>query len=147
MYLDKRMYVKNWSWMKPEDRHTVTVLKNGKQCIEGERVKYVIEEAAYWRKANAIHQWFVENVQGGNDDCKEYYVSQERLAELLGLVRKVLKAPKLASKLLPTQAGFFFGSTEYGEWYFDDLKETERMLDAALRETDDMSEFYYQSSW
>ena len=24
---------------------------------------------------------------------------------------------------LPTQAGFFFGSTEYDEWYFNDVKD------------------------
>ena len=25
----------------------------------------------YWRKANHIHRWFVENVQGGEDECQE----------------------------------------------------------------------------
>ena len=24
---------------------------------------------AYWRKANQIHNWFVTNIQGGNDNC------------------------------------------------------------------------------
>ena len=27
------------------------------------------EEVGYWRKANAIHGWFVRNVQNGKDDC------------------------------------------------------------------------------
>jgi len=40
----------------------------------GMEVQEVIFEAMYWRKANAIHRWFVENVQGGQDDCKPYYV-------------------------------------------------------------------------
>ena len=29
----------------------------------------IIEQVGYWRKANQIHNWFVENVQDGEDDC------------------------------------------------------------------------------
>ena len=43
-------------------------------------------ETGYWRKANHIHQWFVENIQDGNDDCREYYVPRERLKELLEIL-------------------------------------------------------------
>ena len=39
-------------------------------------------EVCYWRKANQIHNWFVENVQDGDDDCRDYYVSEEDLEEL-----------------------------------------------------------------
>ena len=39
-------------------------------------------EVMYWRKANAIHKWFVDNVQGGEDDCREYPVSNDQLIEL-----------------------------------------------------------------
>ncbi len=56
MSLTKRTYVKNWDWMKPEDTHLVTVLKGGKPTgIKPERVGEIIEDVAYWRKANAIH--------------------------------------------------------------------------------------------
>ena len=27
-----------------------------------------------WRKANAIHKFFVDEVQGGNDNCERHYV-------------------------------------------------------------------------
>ena len=37
---------------------------------------------AYWRKANAVHKWFVDNVQGGNDDCREYDIYLDNLVEL-----------------------------------------------------------------
>ncbi len=43
------------------------------------KVTYIIEDCGYWRKANGIHAWFVQNVQEGEDDCKEYYVSQSKL--------------------------------------------------------------------
>ena len=39
-------------------------------------------EVAYWRKANAIHKWFVNNVQEGEDDCESYFVSNQKLKEL-----------------------------------------------------------------
>ena len=38
---------------------------------------------AYWRKVNCIHNWFVENVQGGNDNCDRSYVSDEKIKELV----------------------------------------------------------------
>ena len=40
------------------------------------------EQVGYWRKANHIHKWFVDNVQDGKDDCHEYYVSIKKLHEL-----------------------------------------------------------------
>lgn len=101
----------------------------------------------YWRKANEIHQWFVENVQGGVDECQESYVEREQLQELIGLCREVLADHDKAPKLLPTQEGFFFGGTEYDEWYFQDLEETVAGLEAALENAGKDSYFIYQASW
>lgn len=96
MFLETRTYVKNWDSMKPENRHEVIVLRGGKPTrIRPERIKWIVEEVAYWRKANAIHRWFVENVQEYNDDCKNYWVSEEQLRELLLLCTRVLEASKL----------------------------------------------------
>ena len=101
---------------------------------------------AYWRKANQIHSWFVREVQGGEDNCGEYYVSSDKLIELLAICKHSLEN-KDPSLLLP-QGGFFFGSTDIDEWYWNDIKSTisqlERIL--ALPEFDNLS-FYYNSSW
>ncbi len=59
------------------------------------KVSYIEERAGYWRKANAIHNWFVKNVQEGEDNCRDYDVSQEQMEDLLATVNKVLKASKL----------------------------------------------------
>jgi hypothetical protein len=101
---------------------------------------------AYWRKANQIHAWFVKNVQGGEDNCGEYYVSHEKLKSLLDLVNKALA--ERDPNLLPPQAGFFFGGTDIDEWYWQDLKNTKAKLDRvfALPEMSKLS-FYYTSSW
>ena len=37
----------------------------------------------------------VDNVQEGEDDCRQHYVSREKLEELLSVVKTVLKASQL----------------------------------------------------
>lgn len=55
----------------------------------------MVEKVASWGNANAIHRWFVENVQQGQDNCAEYGVSEEDLRELLSLCTQVLEASEL----------------------------------------------------
>lgn len=104
-------------------------------------------EVAYWRKANAIHAWFVRECQGGVDDCRSAYVSREKLNELLEVCRIVNADHQEADNLLPSQSGFFFGSTEYDEWYFGDIEETVKQLESVLKNTPENWWFEYQSSW
>jgi hypothetical protein len=103
-------------------------------------------QVGYWRKANQIHNWFVENVQDGEDNCAEYYVPLEKLEELDDLCARVLALPSMADELLPTQGGFFFGSTEYDEYYLQDLRDTREII-ARIKGLDDRFSFYYSSSW
>ncbi|MGH2535624.1 MAG: hypothetical protein ACRDJW_25485 [Thermomicrobiales bacterium] len=181
MYLYKKTYVKNWDETPSENRHEVTVTRGGKvvdeSAVNPERVTYIVEDAGYWRKANAIHRWFVANVQEGVDNCGTYYVSREKLQHLLAVVERVLEAselvdgkiangftfkdgketpiladgqyikdPGVARALLPTTDGFFFGSTDYDQYYIEDLAETRRILAEALA-GDESAEFEYTSSW
>ena len=146
MYLEKRTYVRQWSHQTPEEQYNVEVTKGGQPVkIDPKRVTYVIEEVGYWRKANQIHQWFVENVQNGEDNCAEYCVSKGQLEELLDLCKKILNDNSLAEELLPTASGFFFGGTEYDEWYFDGIENTIEILEGVLSDT--TADYYYSSSW
>lgn len=179
MYLERRSYVKNWDYMTPPERHEITVKRGGevRDDIKPERISYIIEQVAYWRKANHIHKWFVDHVQDGQDDCGEYGVSIEQLAELVNTCKTVLSSvetvegyvgqgttyhadgrvehhtkrgqvvaqQELADKLLPTQPGFFFGSTDYDEYYLDECRSTIEMLEPLLADTE--SSYYYSSSW
>lgn len=104
-------------------------------------------EVGYWRKANQIHNWLVNNVQNGVDDCGEYEVSYEKLEELKNLCQKVLSNRSLAYKLLPTAQGFFFGSAEYDEYYFEDVEKTIAICEHALLSYSDGDAVYYSSSW
>ena len=106
------------------------------------------DRIAYWRKANAIHRWFVVNVQNGVDDCDFYLVTKEQLETLLDLCKQVSKQPELAPELLPTQQGFFFGSIDYDEYYLDQIELTIQQIDEVLRTVDfDKYDVYYYSSW
>lgn len=145
MYLNKRTYVQYWEH-NGDDNYEVTVTKGGKPTkINPKKVKYIIEEAGYWRKQNQIHRWFVENVQEGIDNCGEYYVSKDDLETLLELCKKVQADHSLADSLLPSASGFFFGGTDYDEWYYNGIDNTIQILEEALE--DERGEFYYSSSW
>jgi len=110
------------------------------------KVKTITVEAGYWRKSNQIHNWFVANVQEGKDECQDSYVSREQLKELREVCQKVLDNNELAEQLLPTASGFFFGGTEYDQWYFNDIEETIKIIDNALLMPEQW-DFNYRSSW
>jgi hypothetical protein len=108
----------------------------------------IFEEAAYWRKANQIHNWFVEHVQNGVDDCGTYEVSKEALESLLETAGKVRLNTGAAEELLPTASGFFFGGTDYDEWYMQDIENTISMMVEVLERTDFKTDIlFYHSSW
>ena len=67
MYLYKKTYVQNWEHTSPEKKHTISIKKGGKvrKDIKPERICYITEQIAYWRKFNALHGWFIENCGGG----------------------------------------------------------------------------------
>ena len=155
MYLEKCSR-KVWGYKNLE----ISVVKNEKPELYEELKPYIVqrgeyfhweslfEEVGYWRKANAIHQWFVDKVQKGVDNCGQYEVEKEQIEELLNVCQEVIAHPHKASFLLPTQSGFFFGSTEYDEWYFESIKNTIEILERVLEETDfDREMITYQSSW
>lgn len=146
MYLGRRFYVKNWDHMKDDEKHKITVRKGGKKTsIPTDKICYIETQEAYWRKANQIHKWFVDNVQDGEDDCGAYDVSREQLKDLIELCQKVLADHSLAKELLPNSEGFFFGSQDYDEYYFGDLEDTIKQL-TPLLDTEEGG-FEYRSSW
>ncbi len=159
MYLYRRTDVKNWSFQTPKEQHKVKVTLNNKKhpYIDPEKVCYVEEEVGYWRKANAIHKWFVDNCQDGVDDCKSYNVETSQLTELLDICKQIKEDHSKAEELLPPQAGFFFGSTDIDDSYFQDIDDTITILqpivdlsiqlNKGLNNDTDYPEYQYASSW
>lgn len=118
------------------------------EMFESGNLNYItIEfEVGYWRKSNHIHAWFVDNVQDGVDECQNSYVSRDELRKLLDVCKDVLKNKTDAENILPTRSGFFFGGTDYDEWYFKDLKHTIEIIEKCLTLPKGWT-FYYHSSW
>lgn len=114
----------------------------------------VITKAAYWRKANQIHAWFVDHCQDGRDECQYTEVSLEQLAGLKTTCQRILADPTNARTNLPPREGFFFGGYEIDEYYLQDLKKTVEQIEAI--ETAELARhdqhlpprrYWYHSSW
>ena len=88
MYLNKRKYVGYAK--KTEVDVTNTDWEDNVSTKHYKNVNYIIQEVGYWRKANQIHKWFVDNCCDGKDDCNEHYLKFEKLLELKELCQKVL---------------------------------------------------------
>lgn len=190
MGLDMYLYKKTYIGAQYEHRNVkgkIDITIGDKVVpIKFDRVCYIEESVGYWRKANAIHNWFVKNIQDGEDDCRDYYVGIEDLKRLLDKClevkeKAIIKDDKIANgyslgangekiynmvdgkcienaeeiaKILPTTDGFFFGSTEYDEYYMQDIDYTIELIQGLLKEEEEIdklgfysSEFIYTSSW
>ncbi|MGD9157247.1 MAG: hypothetical protein PVG39_02475 [Desulfobacteraceae bacterium] len=174
MYLEKEIYV------GAEYRHrnitgSVEIFQNDEPIkVDFNKINTITEKVGYWRKANHIHQWFVDNVQEGIDNCGRYYVSFGELKTLRAICKDIMTHCLLhkgmvnngfrytpegkeailekgyymdyqsyASSRLPVQSGFFFGGTNYDQWYYQDLEETVSIIDSLDPEGD----YYYCASW
>ena len=146
MGLDMYLNAKRFLWHTEDDLAT-NIKNNFPDLPERMRIKEVTIEAMYWRKANAIHKWFVDKVQDGEDNCREFEVSLEQLEELLEVIDAVLDNPERASELLPPQEGFFFGGTDMDDWYWQDLKRTQSELQELFTRDWRSWDFYYRASW
>lgn len=150
MYLYASKYTSPAEWRPEDERKKFNdLLKaiDGEKFVDTDLPSIVVDlKVGYWRKANQIHQWFVDNVQNGEDNCAEYYVDRAKLIELRDLCKLALKDKGKAEELLPTQSGFFFGSTEIDEWYWQDVNLTVEIINKCL-EMPDTWTFKYQSSW
>ena len=125
------------------------------------------KEVLYWRKANSIHRYMTEvaanKEQVENDNRTDFYIARSDIKELRDICWKLIelstylidvenwedyveakrKFNETAQKLLPTQDGFFFGSTKYDSEYIQNLFYTVRKLDKILSEYSDSKFIYY----
>jgi hypothetical protein len=156
MYLEAKKYVgqNNWSNGEPTPNPEYTALVSLAPKGLTDNLQFggasVALTVGYWRKANAIHGWFVDTLAGGVDECQEIYVPREKLVELRELCASVIKQPAMAGEILPPQSGFFFGSSEIDEWYLNDMQLTIDIIDkvlSAIHEDDYGWSFSYHASW
>ena len=143
MYLDRVYYL--------GDNHaiagitgTVDIYKKGERLpIDLSSISEIHVRVAYWRKAWAIHRWFISHVDGV-DDCRPVGLEGEELVELRDSCEQILAAPEgkerdeLAMKLIPPYDG-----EPTDEWYYASLKDTVKMLDGVTED----EQFEYVASW
>ena len=103
----------------------------------------------------------VKNYANGKDDCRKIYLDVEDVEKLLEVCKEVAADHSKAPNLLPTQEGFFFGCTDYDDWYFKDVEYTIDLLQKVIKlakkptEKEDQNsaircygwEIIYQASW
>ena len=99
------------------------------------------------RKENHIHAWVakVNGEEPGN--CVYTEVSIEDMNGLVLSIEMVLKDRNLAEELLPTQSGFFFGGTDYDQYYFDDLEQELKIFTAMLKKADPETDVFLYHCW
>jgi hypothetical protein len=147
MYLVAKRHISQYL---EEDKALGTeLMRHFPELAADQSVQEVTVRVGYWRKANHIHKWFVDNVQDGEDNCADYYVGREALNELRRRCQQVLDFRHLAVDNLPTAEGFFFGNTDYDEYYFNSVEQTVKIIDAALLllDADKSWDIEYSSSW
>lgn len=84
---------------------------------------------AYFRKANFVYEYFSPKLV---DEC--CFVTKADLEDLIDKCDKVLasKNEETSAKLLPTRSGFFFGSTDYDDWYYEDVRSCKKKMKKLL---------------
>lgn len=96
-------------------------------------------ELGYFRKVNFLVKFFEE--KGFDTPNQTPLVIHKKDAEdLLSRCNEVLADHSKADTTLPTMEGFFFGSTDYDDWYFEDVKEVRDFVqDTLLPEFDNLA--------
>lgn len=162
MYLSANLYLSGWDHARQDERSTynealrIAGLSRG-DIDEGAPAGYLKLNIGYWRKANAIHRWFVKNVQGGCDECQHSGVSREQLEALRDACKTVLAAIRVVdgnvyAGTVITKDGAERkyrpgGVADYDEGYVQDLEDTIRIVDRALGPKFDGWSFEYHASW
>lgn len=77
----------------------------------------------YFRKVNFLIPFVESKIGRELEDCETVKLTKADLAALVERCKEVLANHDKAEELLPTRSGFFFGGTDYDEWYFKDVQE------------------------
>ena len=99
---------------------------------------YYPEEDAYFRKVNFIYKYFQFKLV--DEQC---FIEKEDLLDIIERCEQVLADDTKAEELLPTQCGFFFGSTDYDDYYFDNVADCKKQMEHLLEDFDDNTDIIY----
>ena len=113
---------------------------------------YCNREVAYFRKVNFLLPFF-----GYEENCSDIEISKEQVEDLIDACEHILSSTEsgldedtlfeLVRNTLPTEGGFFFGSTEYDEWYFRDVEYVRNEFSRILETLDWENETLIMHCW
>ena len=133
--------------IRPEFQALTEVLGTDTLIRQDDWTGYTVQiPVGYWRKANAIHGWIVNECANGVDECQRIYVPREKAQELVDWCKMTIANPDKADEFLPPVAGFFFGGYEIDEWYLQSIQKTIDIFEPLLA-SDEADSIYYQASW
>lgn len=102
----------------------------------------VRKDVAYFRKVNFLIPFF-----GYEDNCTDLQLLKSSVEDLIEACDKVLADHDCASEILPTEDGFFFGRTEYDDYYFADVRNVRDEFKEILSTVDWENEELYMHCW
>jgi len=106
MYLEARKFVSGYDFAPEADKHLFNQLSEispAAPSVDSPSFQLTVN-IGYWRKANAIHGWFVREIGDGVDECQEMYVRREKLAELKSAL--LLALGEKPSVVAPASQGY-----------------------------------------
>ena len=170
MFLEREVYI-GANYKHNKITGTIDLFQDGEPLnLSTDNITEINYRVGYWRKANHIHQWFVQEVQDGIDECQRSYVGNDKIRELYELCLlvfdklddahmtaetqktyggesyevEVYDNKEKIKELLPTTCGFFFGSCTIDKYYKQDIQDTIEILEPLL---DCEDSIFYQASW
>lgn len=109
-------------------------------CVANEHV-----EIGYFRKFNALFNWVESNIKS-IENCTDVPISKEDLVKLEIMLNQLDTTN--CAQLFPTQDGFFFGTTEYDEFYWEDVADLKVLVSQFLAEFDfEASQICFHAWW
>ena len=100
-----------------------------------------------YRKQNWLRNWMIKNTALDYDSNTEIVeLERYKLRELIETCKYVLNHKNRASEKLETLNGFFFGVTDYDDWYFKGIEQVKDDLEELLND-DELKYFDYWDWW
>jgi hypothetical protein len=90
-------------------------------------------EVGYFRKVNALVGW-IESHVGSVENCEELLIQRTHLEILHDDLERLTS--QNCTEVFPTCEGFFFGSQDYGDWYWKDVDEVKTWCSRILESFD-----------
>jgi hypothetical protein len=96
-----------------------------------------------FRKMNWLIPVVEELIGRDVENCVDYTLDSSHLQKIVDRINDVLADHSLASEKLPTLGGFFFGNTDYNQWYFEQLEDArDRLMQMIEDMGDDTATFW-----